>query len=190
MNNVVPLTSGNANVPALIRRRVTPENFFEGVEWFIQGVSIKSIAELWVVPIDLVRRLVATKEFRDTVRAMRDDVLGTELAVLTRSIHIGLRQSVERLEIGDPYIDDKGDIKYKPVSAKDAAAIASMLMDRRDKVENKLAPKGTGDEENALKDLVALAAALDTFKRTRKSNMDTRVVIDVDPMAGDDDETP
>jgi len=184
MNNVVPIT-GNA-LPALLRRRVSQDAFFEGVEWFIHGVPLKQIAELWVVPVDLVKRLVPTKEFRDTVRAMRDDVLGNELAVLTRSVHISLRQCVERLEGGDAYVAADGTLAYKPISARDAASIAAMLLDRRDKIEDKLAPKGE-DAGSAVSDLVAVAAALDAFKRTRDAQRTAslRPVIDVEPLGAE-----
>jgi hypothetical protein len=181
MKDDIPAPLGR-EIPALIRRRVSLETFYEGVELFLLGASFRTIAQLWVVPVHLVQRLVQTREFSEVARALKPQVRATESIALSRLIHQSLDAVTQRLEHGDPYVAASGEIKFKPIAAKDAATIAALLYDRREKVDREVEGKAGVVDDDAMH-LIEVAAALDSFRRRREE----RQVIDLTASVTNDD---
>ena len=55
----------------------------------------------------------------------------------THALNKGMSRLTQRLDVGDPVMSKDGTINYKPVSAKDAAIISSILFDKRSLLRNK-----------------------------------------------------
>lgn len=56
----------------------------------------------------------------------------------------------ERLDQGDPYVDNKGKVKFKPVSAKDAATTLGILFDKRDLIRGNTQGQGSPESTEKL----------------------------------------
>lgn len=100
------------------------------IAWVMTGSSLKA-SKLCGVPDKTIRNWTDQDWWPDLIHQAMD-MKNTELdALQTTLIHKSLEQVQERVEKGDPVKSKDGGIMYKPVSARDLAWIAAVMIDKR-----------------------------------------------------------
>lgn len=146
---------------------VSDTAYIEAVRLYLRGSSLQMLADFLVVPVAAVTELVRSREWAAQADLLRDETLHVEAAVMSRVISRSLAVCLERLEDGDHVIDKKtGMVFRQPVSAKDAASIAAVLFQQRERAHKVLDGKDPSETSGSdMTALVSIAKALGDAKR-------------------------
>lgn len=162
--------------PVVMRPRSLPDRvpnvlYLEAIRAFLRGAKLPEVRELLNVPLPTVWDVVESEEWHRTCDIYRKELNFAETAFMTRAIGKALQVCIERLEQGDPVVSRKGVITYAPVKAKDAAAIAAVLMERREKVQRKLDGVPDNDPLEDLERLATIAGKLRELKQPAEKDI-------------------
>lgn len=110
-----------------------------------------------------------TKEWYSRAISIIQDRLDEQLdGKFTHAINKGMNKLHQRLDVGDPVVNNRtGEVTYKPVSAKDAAIITSIFFDKRNLLRNK--PTSISSTQSTDERLVELAGK---FKQIAEQAVD------------------
>lgn len=131
----------------------------QAIRLWCVGRSDVEVSKTLDLPIDQVIKLTESDEWANLVAQRKKFIDGELVSTFNRIAHVALGYCLERLNKGDPHVLRDGRIVYKEVSAKDAAAIASLAIERRKQIEEEL---GANPEvqKQALQKLNSIADAL------------------------------
>lgn len=146
--------------PRTLPTYVTQTDYLEAVGLWLSGGKQGDVASLLRIPKSALNQVIHTAEWRNTADQYRASVALDEAGALSRLIHKALHATAVRLEQGDPHVLKSGDIIYKPVAAKDAAAIAALFIDRRKDVYKQIDGVREGLDAESITDLIKIATAL------------------------------
>ena len=145
-------------------KHLTEERFLDGVRSWLQGATLLELAQLFVVPIPAVVKATQSQAWAYAADRLREERLIDESATLARLTTKALKIAHERLDQGDPHVLKNGEIVYKPVSAKDAVAIADLMMGRRERLHRQIDGHDPAPPEDMMEHLFGLAQALGRFR--------------------------
>lgn len=145
-------------------KHLTEERFLDGVRSWLQGATLLELAQLFVVPIPAIVKATQSQAWAYAADRLREERLFDESATLARLTTKALRIAQERLDEGDPHVLKNGDIIYKPVSAKDAVAIADLMMGRRERLNRQIDGHDPEPPQDMMEHLFGLATALGRYR--------------------------
>lgn len=118
--------------PTSLSTVCSDESYYLAVRAWATGHPDKVVASYLNLQIQALRRLVDTKEWGQVVQLVEEEYGNREFVALTRLHSLALKIVADALERGDPYIDSKtGEVRYKRLTGKDAASIATTLSEQR-----------------------------------------------------------
>lgn len=143
------------------------ESYYLAVRAWATGHDDKTVAAFLGVPVRSLRAFTDSREWFDVVKAVRAEYDDYDVLALTRLYTLSLKVVADALDRGDPYIDIKtGQVKYKRITGRDAAAIAAMLADQRSTAQKR--KDGEPDNTDVRDELMGIAAALRELGRRNK----------------------
>jgi hypothetical protein len=117
--------------PSELPECVPDAHLVEAVGAWLQGEPAEHVAALLQLPVRSLPRVTMSIAWTTIAMQWRDELRKQEAATLTRLVGVAVHKAARRLEKGDVVIGKNGQQFIKPVSAKDAAQIAAIFMDRR-----------------------------------------------------------
>lgn len=137
----------------MFQRHNTKEKTNAAMAYIVTGSAAKA-AKMVGIPDQTIRNWMTTDWWDTAIDYARRNKMGELHGELTGIIHTAVEKVKERLDKGDEVIDGRtGKVNYKAVSAKDAATIAALFMDKREVVQRILIPTETKGQLGSLVDM-------------------------------------
>jgi hypothetical protein len=161
--------------PYALPPSVSDDQFVEAVGAWLFGDKPEDVAALLKMPLPSLQLMTNTAPWNAVVMRWREEVRKVEAGVLTRLIGKSLTAVATRLVDGDVVVGKTGQQYMKPVSAKDAAQIAALFMDRRRDVYRDIDGTSEKTDPDAIEDIIRIAA---------KMNRDYDITAKREPLTG------
>lgn len=164
------------------------EAYYLAARAWAGGRPDREIASLLGVPVGSLHRFVTSKEWYTVVGAVREEYENYDIVALVRLHSLALRVVADALDRGDPYVDFKtGEVRYKRLTGRDAASIASTLADQRELARKR--GQDMPDDTDARDELANIALALKELARQGKEKSLEHRTIDITPTQANEADT-
>lgn len=140
MGAVVPITlDPSFERPSDLPHTCSDENLVLAVQEWLIGASDAELAGLLRVTKDQVRNWTKARGWDKVAVMLRDDLRSLTHAHQTRLVNKTFKLLNDRLDNGDPIVDERGKVTgYRPLRAKDLALIQAQVLDRQEVIEKRL----------------------------------------------------
>ncbi len=162
MGAVVPIEVKSAFVrPTDLPHTCSDVNLVQAVNEWLCGASEQEVARYLRVTKDQVPGWVNSRGWQLVADMLREDVRSVAYSHLTRVSQKTYKALNDRLDNGDPIVDEKGRISgYRPLRARDLGLLQKQVMESLDTIEKRL---GMAPGEGQKVDLQKLAKALERY---------------------------
>lgn len=147
------------------RREYSPEDHWIAASAILTAPSEAAAARMAGIPVHTLRYWIKQDWFQEILGKIRQEHERVYLATAHAIVMKGMKRAVDALEHGEVVIDKNGNERMKPVTAKDAAVIASMWMNHKRVMENKPTSISATSNSKKLEDQKAMFEKMANAKK-------------------------